>query len=153
MRGASERGKTIQEEQRVDFQRRTSFRRSRWNVVGVPTEPLPDASFDVVCIGGALHHFHPGVQSAIDELHRVLKPGGILCFNEPHAGSLPDIARKIWYRFGFYLRIPCAARPYYAPICLRLEPLVAPWQRRWSSFFVLGRWRRRGPIELDSVRV
>ena len=32
------------------------------------------------------------------ELHRVLKPGGYLCFMEPHSGSLPDIVRRVWYK-------------------------------------------------------
>ena len=33
------------------------------------------------------------------EIHRVLKPGGHFCFFEPHSGSLPDIIRRVWYRF------------------------------------------------------
>src|SRR5205814_3461140 len=32
------------------------------------------------------------------EIHRVLKPGGSLCFSEPHSGSLPDVVRRMWYR-------------------------------------------------------
>jgi len=49
-------------------------------------------------MGGALHHFHPEVQKAIDEVYRILKPNGMFCFCEPHAGSLPDAFRKLWYR-------------------------------------------------------
>ncbi len=59
---------------------------------------LPDESFDAVVIVGGLHHVQPYVQDALDEIHRILVPGGHLCFVEPHAGSLPDIGRKIWYR-------------------------------------------------------
>ncbi len=59
---------------------------------------FPDEVFDCVCMGGALHHFHPEVQKAIDEVCRVLKPNGMFCFCEPHAGSLPDALRKLWYR-------------------------------------------------------
>ena len=59
---------------------------------------LPANSFDVVVITGGLHHIHPHLYAAVDEIHRVLKPGGYFCFMEPHAESLPDIARKIWYR-------------------------------------------------------
>jgi SAM-dependent methyltransferase len=47
---------------------------------------------------GGLHHVHPDVDLAIDEIARVLKPGGSFCFGEPHAGSLPDIVRRAWYR-------------------------------------------------------
>jgi SAM-dependent methyltransferase len=37
--------------------------------------PFADATFDYVYSWGVLHHT-PGTKSAIDELHRVLKPGG-----------------------------------------------------------------------------
>jgi len=57
-----------------------------------------DASFDHVVVMSGLHHAHPGHEEAIVEIHRVLKPGGCLCICEPHAGSLPDAARKLWYR-------------------------------------------------------
>jgi SAM-dependent methyltransferase len=56
------------------------------------------ASFDHVIVMGGLHHTHPHLSSTIAEIHRVLKPGGYLCFSEPHAGSLPDLVRKLWYR-------------------------------------------------------
>jgi SAM-dependent methyltransferase len=57
-----------------------------------------DASFDCVSIVGGLHHFHPDVERAIDEVYRVLKPGGHFVFFEPPTGTLPDIVRKMWYR-------------------------------------------------------
>ena len=37
--------------------------------------PFPDASFDFVTSAGVLHHT-PDTQGAIDEIHRVLRPGG-----------------------------------------------------------------------------
>ena len=60
---------------------------------------LPDNAFDCVVVVGGLHHIHPNVKRAVTELHRVLKPGGHLCFMEPHRGSLPDLIRCVWYRF------------------------------------------------------
>ena len=57
-----------------------------------------DGSFDCVVVVLGMHHLHPQVEKAIDEIHRILKPGGHFCFIEPHAGSLPDVLRKIWYR-------------------------------------------------------
>lgn len=59
---------------------------------------LPDASFDAVVIMGGLHHVHPHLPAALDEIHRILRPGGHFCFVEPHAGSLPDRVRRAWYR-------------------------------------------------------
>jgi SAM-dependent methyltransferase len=60
---------------------------------------LPDNSFDCVAVVGGLHHIHPEMKAAVREIHRVLKPGGYLCFMEPHTGSFPDAIRRIWYRF------------------------------------------------------
>jgi SAM-dependent methyltransferase len=57
-----------------------------------------DNSFDCVVIIGGLHHIHPYVRKAVSEIYRVLKPGGYICFVEPHKGSLPDIFRTYWYK-------------------------------------------------------
>lgn len=59
---------------------------------------LPSESFDCIVIVGGLHHIHPNVSAALTEINRVLKPGGYLCFMEPHSGSLPDVIRRIWYK-------------------------------------------------------
>ena len=63
---------------------------------------FPDNYFDVVVIVGGLHHVHPAVGEAVDEVYRVLKPGGYFSFMEPHAGSIPDVIRKAWYFFDKY---------------------------------------------------
>jgi SAM-dependent methyltransferase len=39
--------------------------------------PLPDNFFDFVVSVGCLHHI-PDIQQAVDEIHRVLKPGGVI---------------------------------------------------------------------------
>jgi len=77
--------------------------RARWpncNAVraSVFNSGLPAESFDAVVIQAGLHHLHPRLDDAIDEVHRLLKPGGVFCFSEPHAGSLYDGARNLWYR-------------------------------------------------------
>ena len=59
---------------------------------------LENDSFDCVIVSGGLHHVHPHLSEVVREIHRVLKPGGYFCFIEPHAGSLPDVARKLWYK-------------------------------------------------------
>ncbi len=60
---------------------------------------LEDASFDMVIVQAGLHHLHPRLNDALEELYRILKPGGYFCFSEPHRGSLYDGARNLWYRF------------------------------------------------------
>ena len=59
---------------------------------------LNSDSYDAVAIVGGLHHLHPNVDDAIDEIHRILRPGGYLCFVEPHKGSFPDLIRQLWYK-------------------------------------------------------
>lgn len=59
---------------------------------------LPGASFDVVLVIGGLHHLHPDLDRGVREIARLLRPGGHFLFVEPHAGSLPDVARKVWYK-------------------------------------------------------
>lgn len=60
---------------------------------------IPDETYDAVFIIGGLHHVADQVDEAVLEMHRVLKPGGALCFGEPHAGSIMDTVRRLWYRF------------------------------------------------------
>lgn len=42
---------------------------------------FPDATYDLVYGGGILHHLD--IETAIKEIHRVLRPGGIIIFSEP----------------------------------------------------------------------
>ena len=81
--------------------------RARWTGVhavkrSLLDSGLPAASFDCVVVVGGLHHIHPNLDLAMQEIHRVLKPGGYLCFMEPHTGSLPDLIRRVWYKFDRY---------------------------------------------------
>jgi len=48
------------------------------------TEKLPfaTASFDVVNVRGALHHINP-ISGALREMHRILRPGGMIILSEP----------------------------------------------------------------------
>jgi ubiquinone/menaquinone biosynthesis C-methylase UbiE len=81
--------------------------RARWTTATAMQRSLLDSgfadnSFDCVAVVGGLHHIHPNVKRAMTEIHRILKPGGYLCFMEPHTGSLPDLVRRVWYKFDHY---------------------------------------------------
>jgi SAM-dependent methyltransferase len=45
--------------------------------------PLPDACTSVVVVQGALHHARPVLGDILREIHRILKPGGVLVGSEP----------------------------------------------------------------------
>ena len=45
--------------------------------------PLPDACTSVVVVQGALHHARPVLAEVLREIHRILKPGGVLVGSEP----------------------------------------------------------------------
>lgn len=77
--------------------------RARWPqcravCASITSSGLPSASFDAVVVVGGLHHLQPDIDPAIDEIHRLLRPGGSFCFFEPHTGSLPDWFRQRWYQ-------------------------------------------------------
>lgn len=79
-----------------------SFRR-RWPqcasvCASITTSGLPSGSFDAAVVVAGLHHVQPDVDAAVNEIHRLLKAGGMFCFMEPHRGSLPDWFRQRWYR-------------------------------------------------------
>lgn len=81
-----------------------SVMRQRWPSIdavcaSITRSGLPDATFDVALVVGGLHHLHPHVDDALAEIHRLLVPGGTFCFMEPHTGSLPDVFRRLWYRY------------------------------------------------------
>jgi SAM-dependent methyltransferase len=182
-RGAIVTGLDISNEVIDTFQARrtnaTAFKRSLLD------SGLPDNAFDCVVVVGGLHHIHPNVKRAVREIHRVLKPGGYFCFMEPHSGSLPDLVRRVWYRFDRFFsdneaainvaalqrdfadcfklkkakylgnfafllvlnslifRIPPRSKKFFAPVLMRLEPLVNRLQTKLTSCFVVTQWQKR----------
>lgn len=85
--------------------RSAEISRRRFGVYGVPGKfligdaenlPFPDGSFDVVYSNGVLHHT-PDTQRAIDEVFRVLRPGGVAKVMLYHR-------RSLYYWFVIMLR-------------------------------------------------
>jgi len=56
-----------------------------------------DEEFDIV-VTDSLHHTQPDLKKAIDEILRLLKPGGLLVAWEPAAASFANRLRQTWYR-------------------------------------------------------
>lgn len=59
---------------------------------------LLDNSFDIVVVDSGLHHLHPYLNETLNEIYRILKPGGFFIFLEPHNSSFFDKLRKLWYK-------------------------------------------------------
>jgi SAM-dependent methyltransferase len=65
---------------------------------------LPPARFDGVFANAVLFHVpSQTLPRVLQELHRTLKPGGVLFSSNPHG---PDIERWQGQRFGSYLSLP-----------------------------------------------
>jgi len=74
--------------------------------------PLPDRSFEgVVCLN-VLEHIENDF-AAVQQLHRVLKPGGVVVFEVPAGPHLYDVYDKQLLHFRRYRTtwLPCYARP------------------------------------------
>lgn len=61
------------------------------------TLPFADASFDIVYSWGVLHH-SPDTQRAVDEVRRVLRPGGRAAVMVYHRPAL--VGKVLWARYG-----------------------------------------------------
>lgn len=58
---------------------------------------FPDDNFDIVYSWGVLHH-SPNTPRAVEEVHRVLKPGGIARIMIYHTWSM--VGMMLWLRYG-----------------------------------------------------
>ncbi|MCP4678785.1 MAG: methyltransferase domain-containing protein, partial [Deltaproteobacteria bacterium] len=60
--------------------------------------PFADDMLDAVLCRGSIHHL-PDLESAFQEIKRILKPGGVLAFSEPSNDSIVNrLARRVMYR-------------------------------------------------------
>jgi len=59
---------------------------------------FPDSYFDLVTTN-SLHHLYPNLERGIDEISRILKPGGYLVMVEPNGKGFLNFLRRIWYKF------------------------------------------------------
>jgi ubiquinone/menaquinone biosynthesis C-methylase UbiE len=72
--------------------------RSECRVASMHDTGFEDRRFDVVFIGGGLHHIAAEIPACIDEIERILKPGGVFCALEPNHDDWSNRLRKLWYR-------------------------------------------------------
>ena len=65
-----------------------------WNLEATPY-PLPSESFDVVLLTEVLEHLRDYPLSALVEIRRLLRPGGLLVLTTPNTASLQNRARLL----------------------------------------------------------
>jgi demethylmenaquinone methyltransferase/2-methoxy-6-polyprenyl-1,4-benzoquinol methylase len=93
--------------------------------------PFPDVQFDCVTIGYGLRNVHDPVP-VVNEIHRVLKPGGILVAIESAKPTLP-VFRGVYYSYLKYWvplvgRIICHNQPAYRYLYNSIMDFPAPWK-------------------------
>jgi SAM-dependent methyltransferase len=57
-----------------------------------------DEKFDAAIVIGGLHHLVNGLDTAMNNIARMLKPGGILLIKEPNSRYFLNSVRMLWYR-------------------------------------------------------
>jgi SAM-dependent methyltransferase len=104
---------------------------------------FPDASFDVVYSWGVLHH-SPDTPRAIDEVRRVLKPGGIARIMIYHTWSM--IGFMLWVRYAL-LRL----RPWTSMRTLYARHLESPGTKAYSISEARALMHRFHPVRIRTV--
>jgi len=104
---------------------------------------FPDASFDVVYSWGVLHH-SPDTPRAIDEVWRVLKPGGIARIMIYHTWSM--IGFMLWVRYAL-LRL----RPWTSMRTLYARHLESPGTKAYSISEARALMHRFHPVRIRTV--
>jgi ubiquinone/menaquinone biosynthesis C-methylase UbiE len=111
------------------------------------TLPAPDASFDAAVVTFVLCTV-PDQAAALAEIHRVLKPGGVLCFLEHVRADTARLARiqraldaTVWPHLigGCHLGRDTAAAIQRAGFTIRrLDRFLFPEARTPVSFYITG---------------
>lgn len=103
--------------------------------------PLGDASMGSVVSNSVLEHI-PDVQSVLQEIGRVLKPGGTLVFTVPNPGYLLHLALPAWLAKAGLRPLGERYREWFRSVT-RVEHLA--WEDEW------GEWLHRAGLELKST--
>lgn len=108
--------------------------------------PMPDASVDSVILTEVLEHC-PDAGSVLGEIHRVLRPGGLVTFTIPFIWPMHDIPYDEFRYTPFSLRriLEQAGFP---------DPVIEGTAGRHAVLaVVLGLWVRRRPLDTRARRM
>lgn len=117
--------------------------RSNLAVGDAESLPFPDNSFDIVYSWGVLHH-SPDTPRAIQEVYRVLAPGGTARIMIYHTWSM--IGLMLWIRYGL-LRL----RPWRSLASLYAEHLESPGTKAYSIAEARALFRSFSDVQIRTV--
>ena len=116
---------------------------SRLQVADAEELPFADASFDVVYSWGVLHHT-PDTPKAIEEVRRVLRPGGIARIMIYHKYSI--VGYMLWLRYALL-----AGRPWRSLADIYAKHLESPGTKAYSVRQARTLFARFSRVEADAV--
>lgn len=117
--------------------------RSRLQTADAEELPFVDASFDVVYSWGVLHH-SPNTAKAVDEVWRVLRPGGTARVMIYHKHSM--VGYMLWFRYALL-----AGRPGRSLADIYAHYLESPGTKAYTvdqANALFGRFRQ---VEIETV--
>jgi ubiquinone/menaquinone biosynthesis C-methylase UbiE len=132
-------------------QRAIDYTRARLQFSGLSSDlrcddaerlPFPDATFDLVYSWGVLHH-SPRTDVAVEEVRRVLRPGGTAKIMIYHRRSL--VGAMLWLRYGVLTGHP--RRSWSALFATHLESPGTKAYTRTEARQLFGRFAR---VRLDT---
>jgi ubiquinone/menaquinone biosynthesis C-methylase UbiE len=130
--------------------RAIAMTRRRFEIFGLTSElqpgnaeqlAFPDNSFDIVYSWGVIHH-SPSTARAVDEIYRVLKPGGSAWIMIYHKYSL--VGFMLWIRYALF-----AGRPFTSLRTIYARWLESPGTKAYSKTEARELFRKFKDVSID----
>lgn len=120
------------------------------------TVAVPDVEpFDAAMIIGGLHHCVADLPRTLENIAGLLKPGGILMFNEPNRRFFLEAVRRLWYRLDKTFDADSEAALDHDALCALGRPWFEPIDVTYfggpACFAVLNSMILRVPLGLKPV--
>jgi ubiquinone/menaquinone biosynthesis C-methylase UbiE len=112
--------------------------RVAYELGGAQNLPLPDESVDMVISSLSLHHWSEPVQ-VLDEVHRVLRPGGAFLIFDLRRDMAPPLYLGIWFVTRFI--VPRALREVNEPMSSRNAAYTPQEAAQIATSSSLSGWR------------
>jgi SAM-dependent methyltransferase len=127
--------------------------------------PFPDASFDEVYTHHVMEHVPPKLvdgdrdafYAMMDEIHRVLRPGGVFTAVTPFAGSMSDhchvahyrhFVPETWQRFCRGYAHSRESEGYSDRLFTMKDWKITKWEPRFPYSWPVGKYRRHPMLHL-----